>query len=239
MAGNNPYSGDEIKGPKNVERTPVVLIIDSSGSMENEPVNQEDERIEIVNEGFDKIKENICADSIASDRVDISMVTFSGSYATVRHDFTLIEEWEPPTLYASGNTPMYDGIKKALEKQKEYKKYLKSKGIPYTRPYMFLLSDGKPDMYEGSDEWNEIQELIEDGEEKKHFVFVSVALGEADVDRLGRLVEGAEYDPIKPQPEHLSDTFEALSNSIEAHSIEEGNPDLSLDSQGQEPFLQL
>lgn len=45
---------------------------------------------------------------------------------------------------ANDLTPLGEGVQLALNMIEEQKQLLKSNGIPYTRPWMFVISDGEP-----------------------------------------------------------------------------------------------
>lgn len=222
MTNEYRFDIDESEFDPTIERTPVVLILDNSGSMNRYPDNREDKRIELLNEGLDLLKNKLCEYDDTEERVDIAIISVKGETAKLYKDFEPVDTWEPTNLTAGDNTPLYSGIQEAIELQHAYKKSLRNIGVPVNRRYLFLLSDGKPTyMDENDKDWNEITRKIEEGEQGQHFVFVSMAMGNADIDRLSRLVGDTEYDPIKPDPSEIERVFEHLAGSIGAHSRKE------------------
>src|SRR5262245_19100637 len=88
-------------------RVPCVLVLDVSGSMGGEPIRQ-------LNEGLIAFKDELSADSMASKRVEAAIVTF-GSEVIKVCDFTTAESFHPPTLSASGTTPMGQAMNMAID----------------------------------------------------------------------------------------------------------------------------
>lgn len=174
-----------------VERTPVVLLLDTSRSMRRETEGADGtvrENIDHVNRGLELFKEEIIEDYHSKTRVDICVVTFGGD-VEVKQEFTTIDEWEPPTLTKGGNTPMGKGIDRAMDKTEERKEEIKNSDRPYNRPLIWMLTDGAPtDMRPGDQTWNDVQDLIEVGTKDKRLMFFAVGIGDdADMDTLNDL----------------------------------------------------
>ena len=92
----------------------VVLLLDNSGSMsENDKINQ-------LNKGLKTFKEDIIENDLARKRVEVAIITF-GDEVKIIHDFSSIEQFEPPYLKTDGLTPMGDAILKAFELIEERK----------------------------------------------------------------------------------------------------------------------
>ena len=92
--------------PENPEpRVPCVLLLDVSGSMSGQPIAE-------LNEGLVTLKDTLAADSLASKRAEIAIVTFGGM-VTVIQDFVTAENFQPPQLNATGGTPMGQAISPA------------------------------------------------------------------------------------------------------------------------------
>lgn len=97
---------DATEIPASVERTPTVLVLDTSVSMAEESPTSDGNyapRIEQANEGLRLFKQEVERVKPASERVDIAVVTFS-SVATVAQEFVPITEWDPPVLEAAGGS---------------------------------------------------------------------------------------------------------------------------------------
>jgi hypothetical protein len=79
-------------------RLPCVLLLDISGSMAGTPIAE-------LNDGLIAYRDALVTDALAARRVEVAIVTFGGQVQTVC-DFTTVEGFHPPTLAASGDTPM-------------------------------------------------------------------------------------------------------------------------------------
>src|SRR3954452_24871420 len=73
MMTDNPYEqqpfGDATFAENPENRCPVVLILDNSGSMSGQPIQQ-------LNEGLQVFRNELIADSLAAKRVEVAIVTF-------------------------------------------------------------------------------------------------------------------------------------------------------------------
>lgn len=121
------------------QRTPCVLVLDCSGSMQGTRINS-------LNAGLQKFVQELKNDDTAYSRVQIAIVTVGevGNSARVHTDWCDAANFTPPTLPANGLTPLGEGVQLALQMIEKQKASLKANGIAYTRPWMFVMSDGDP-----------------------------------------------------------------------------------------------
>jgi uncharacterized protein YegL len=129
------------------QRTPLVLVLDCSGSMDGAPIQQ-------LNQGLKLLEQELKGDAIAAKRVRLLVVKFGANdEAEVVGDWMDAMEFTAPTLEANGTTPTGMAVDLALTKIEEEKQRFKQAGVAYTRPWLFLMSDGQPtDAYEGAAE---------------------------------------------------------------------------------------
>ena len=154
--------------PKSEPRCPCILLLDTSGSMKGQP-------IQALNEGLHAFGSAIASDSLASRRVEIAIVTFD-TEVNVAQDFVTADQFVPPTLTAQGSTNMGGGIAQALLLLEQRKSSYKVNGIPYYRPWVFMITDGAPDPgYEGA------AREIQSSEENKKIAFFAVGVEGADM----------------------------------------------------------
>ena len=232
MAEQQPF-GDVALATNPEPRCPCVLLIDVSGSMAEIVGNagqdlgytvQQDgktyravsggaTRIDLLNEGLRAYHSELMGDSLAAQRVEVSVITFGGSVQTVV-PFITAHEFTPPTLAANGETPMGTAILQAIEAVAERKRMYKQNGLHYYRPWIFFVTDGEP-----SDAWQVAAEKVREGEKNKAFAFFAVG------------VEGANFDILRQisvrEPLHLKgysfrEMFVWLSQS--QRSVSQSNP---------------
>ncbi|PHQ43980.1 hypothetical protein Z052_01195 [Halorubrum sp. C191] len=215
-----------------LERTPTVLILDTSYSMTHETNGES--RIDQLNEGLEFFKDEIAEHDHAKTRVDIALATFGGD-VTVEQDFTTFEDWDPPKLDAGGGTPMGEAIETAVKLDEERKEEYRNNGISYNRPIIWLLTDGGPtDMDEGDQTWNRVQDMLEQGTDESHFLFFAMGIGdEANMDVLNELVSVTDEDAIELEEGKFMEVFRIASNSLQKQSEpgdEEISPQVNADS---------
>lgn len=212
-------------------RVPCVLLLDTSGSMAEvvgafdqatgETVLQDGQmynvvsggktRIDLLNEGLVTLKETLVADSLASRRAEIAIVTFGGAVTTIL-DFVTAENFQPPCLHASGGTPMGQAILTGLEMIARRKATYRSAGVSYYRPWIFLITDGGPDH---GDPWQAAAAQVKQGEASKSFAFFTVAVEGANMDVLAQI---ATRPPAKLKGVNFREMFLWLSQSMQAVS---------------------
>src|SRR6185369_11290395 len=78
-------------------------------------------RIELLNQGLRTYQSELVNDSLAAQRVEVSVITFGSSVETII-PFVTAQNFVPPTLTANGVTQMGAGILKAIEAITERKK---------------------------------------------------------------------------------------------------------------------
>ena len=191
----------------------TVMLVDTSGSMAG--------NLHAVNEGLKFLKEDLEGDDLASKRVDLAIVTFDDNTQVV-HNFSSIENFEPPTLTTGGYTCMGDAILKAAEMVEERKQLYKSKGMDYFRPWIFMITDGEPtDMNPGDSKWNHAVNSVHNGEKNKKFLFFCVAVDSANTEVLKQIAP-PNRPPVRLKQGCFKELFAWFSKS--QSSISSSNP---------------
>lgn len=127
------------------QRTPCMLVLDTSGSMNTRgPAGRR--RIDELNDGLKMLHTELLSDRTAALRVQLAVVRVGGQAddSQLLMEWTDVKDFVPPDLDASGLTPLGHGMRLALHHVDRHKVLLRQNGISYTRPWIMVISDGEP-----------------------------------------------------------------------------------------------
>lgn len=181
-------------------RVPVCLVLDTSGSMAGD-------KIEELNKGIEIFYDAVMGSEEAKYSVDLSIVSFGKNGVNTVLDFDMITNQILPQLEADNLTPMGEGIKSALnildKRKEEYKKY----GNEYYQPWMVLMTDGYP-----TDEYKGVAVEVSNRVNQKKLSIFPIAIGDADIS----VIE--EFSPkrkaLRLKGLNFVEFFEWLSQSV-------------------------
>lgn len=179
-------------------RCACLVLADTSGSMAGE-------RIAALNSGLELLRAELCRDHLSAQRVEIAVVSFGGTVA-VEQPFTTPDELPSITLRAAGGTPMGEAVCRGIEMVNDRKSVYRANGVPYYRPWIFLLTDGAP-----TDSWSEAAKLVAAGEASKAFLFFAVGVEDADMAVLSKL---SVRTPLQLKGLSFREMFSWLSSSL-------------------------
>lgn len=185
-------------------RQPLVLLVDTSGSMSTE--------IPEVAAGLDALRAALSRDVVARNRVELIVVTFGGGVA-VHGEFGEAAVFEPPAIAASGDTPMAAALVQALDLLEAKKRAYKESGLDYYRPMIFLVTDGEPT---DTALWSEAVRRVREAERDRKIVLLSVGTRTASFARLSELSPGRT--PLRLKEAQWGTMFQWLSRSLQARS---------------------
>ena len=184
-------------------RCPCVLVLDTSGSMVGQP-------IEALNKALEDFRADIQKDHLAAQRVEVAVVTFDTS-VQIRQDFVTVDQFEPPQLNASGTTAMGTAINVALNLVRDRKQAYRTSGISYYRPWIFLLTDGRPEG-EAKEVFDQAAERARTAEKNGEATIFPVGVRGADMSALARISTKA---PVLLNGLNFSEMFVWLSRSMQ------------------------
>jgi uncharacterized protein YegL len=184
-----------------------MLLLDVSGSMGGQPIVE-------LNAGLTAFKDELNADSLASKRVEVGIVTF-GPVKT-EMPFQGAATFFPPTLTAQGDTPMGAAILQGLDLVRQRKEEYKTNGISYYRPWVFLITDGAPT---DGNAWQTAATAIREGEQSKAFAFFAIGVQGANMETLKQI---SVREPLMLQGLQFRQLFSWLSSSL--RSVSQSTP---------------
>ena len=182
-------------------RCPCLLLLDTSTSMRGRPMAE-------LNEGLQTFKTQLMADEMATQRVEVGIVTFGP--VRVHTQFQTADAFTAPTLQANGDTPLGAAIDQGLDLLDARKRAYKEAGIAYYRPWVFVITDGAP-----TDVWRQAASRVREGDSvaRKSFSFFAVGVEGADMATLTAIC-AAERPPLKLQGLNFRELFTWLSSSL-------------------------
>ncbi len=192
-------------------RCPVILLQDTSSSMRG-CINQ-------VNAGLQDLKADLSSDYLASQRVEVAVVTF-GPVQLVQ-DFVTVDQWMPPHLSASGSTPMGEALLFAIEQIRIRKSAYREAGIPYYRPWIWLVTDGAP-----TDDWRRALEAVQAEVQRGGIEMFTVGTDQADFSVLAQI--SYPRKPVKLRETKYREMFVWLSQSLKPVSKAEPGAQMNL-----------
>jgi uncharacterized protein YegL len=187
------------------ERIACLLLLDTSGSMAaSSKINQ-------LNQGLQILREEIEKDEVAKLRAELAIVTFGGN-VRLENDFATVDKFFPPTLVASGGTPMGEAIEFGLRRLEDRKAIYKANSTKYWRPWVILITDGEP-----TDSWQNAAAQVHSGAVAKKFTFFAIGVDPADMNMLAQ-VAPPSTPPKKLGTTNFRELFVWLSGSMSAVS---------------------
>ncbi len=182
-------------------RCPCLLLLDVSGSMQGQAIAE-------LNSGLVTFRDELAADQLAQKRVEIGIVTFGP--VNVTQGFLSAAAFSAPTLSAQGDTPMGAAIRQGIDLVRQRKEEYRANGVPFYRPWIFLITDGGP-----TDEWKSAAAAVRQGEESKAFAFFAIGVQGANLDVLREI---SVREPLRLDGLRFRDLFSWLSNSLRSVS---------------------
>lgn len=196
-------------------RCPCVLLLDVSGSMSGQPINE-------LNAGLMTFKDELAQDSLAMKRVEVGIVTFGP--VKIEVPFTGASAFYPPSLKVQGDTPMGSAILTAINMVVDRKKVYKSNAISYYRPWIFMITDGGP-----TDEWASAAQAVREGEASKQFAFFAIGVKGANLQILSQISSARQ--PQSLEGLKFRELFSWLSSSLRSVSRSTPGTEVALESQ--------
>ncbi|MEB3181983.1 MAG: VWA domain-containing protein [Nostocaceae cyanobacterium] len=156
-------------------RRPCVLLLDTSGSMGSDAINA-------LNYGLWQLKQDLLADDLARQQLELAIVTFDSQVKLVQN-FVTADNFCPPILQTQGLSHIAHGIHKALDMIQLCKFRYREKGIVYYRPWVLMITDGHFLVHsEEIMDW--AVRRIKEEEEREQVAFFAVGVARANMQKL-------------------------------------------------------
>ncbi len=193
------------------QRQLCVLVVDASGSMAEVVASTGKTRMQLLNEGLRVFKDDLMSDEVARNRVRVAIVLVGGPQdeASLMMNWTDIVDYEPFDFSPGGLTPLAQGLRIALQVIEQEKLALKSNGIAYTRPWMFVLTDGGPS--DTAADWQGATAECREAEKQKRCVIFPVGVDGADMAVLSQISHATP--PVNLSAAKFKEFFVWLSQS--------------------------
>jgi len=155
-------------------RCACVMVLDVSRSMSGA-------RVAALNQGLAAFADSIRSDALVQKRVEVAVVTFGG-VATLAQDFISAKDFQPPELKATGDTPLGAALDLAMDVIDARKAAYRDNGVPYFRPWLFLITDGR-----ATDQWERPALRVKGSADDAGVTFYAVGSHQADMEMLRRI----------------------------------------------------
>lgn len=197
------YANPDFDITNPADRAAVVLVLDTSGSMSGKP-------IAALNEGYRTFLETIRKDDAAAMHIDLMVIDLK-SVPTVAHAFGPIESYpEPPALFkASSGTGTAPALRLALSQLDERVALYRHNGVGVLKPWIVLLTDGRPDSM--SHTLEVVNEIVarRDAEQLNY-----LCVGTGDEVNWNQLDQISGGDAVALQSLQFAELFRWLSRSL-------------------------
>ena len=154
-----------------MRRLPVYLLLDTSGSMSGEPIEQ-------VKNGVQMLVSGLRQDPYALETAYLSVITFDSEAKEVV-PLTELTAFQPPNLQAKGGTSLGAALSLVADSAKRNVAKTTATEKGDWRPMIFLMTDGKP-----TDDW---QKGLARFKQEKWGIIVGCAVNSADTDALKQI----------------------------------------------------
>ena len=205
---NRRYDNVSLDTMNPAPRCPVVLLLDTSGSMWGNAINE-------LNAGLKQFIQETANDEAASMSVELEVITFDNE-ANVVMPFTPIADVEqnPSPLTAAGMTAMGAGLDLAYNDLQERRRLYRDNGISSYKPWVVLMTDGGP-----NDEWQESARKMRELGEKGKIQYIGLEIGDSVDHYTMQSILPANPEPVKLQGLRFKQFFKWLTDSLHSVSV--------------------
>jgi len=162
-----------------------------------------------LNRGLQAFHQEVLNDFIASQRLEVAIVTFGSSISTIQEP-SLLSNFQMPTLSTSGTTKLVDAVRLGMDLIDTRKQWYKQTGQSYYRPMMILITDGEPD---SDQDMGGLSIEVRNKVDSKSFTLYALGVEGYNHTKLASITP-THTPPMKLKGLAFSEFFKWLSNSI-------------------------
>ena len=187
------------------QKSLCVFVIDTFGLKNDRAINEVALGIQRILEGFE-------SDEAARERVEVSFIT----YESLSDDIRIVQEPVPisqaavPSLtVTTDDTSLTRALYMAMDVVEKQVKWYKDVGIPYYRPWIFLISSGMSLL---SCNIDEVANRIKQDTSNKKYVFLPICTKDAEVPLLQEIESDIPITALDSL--NITECFKWLSSSM-------------------------
>ena len=203
----NNYLNNSLDTMNPAPRCPVVLLLDTSGSMYGQPINE-------LNAALCQFIQETSEDEAASMSVELEVISFDDT-ANIVLPFTPISSIQRNSvqLVTAGMTSMGAALNLAKSELENRRRMYRNAGISSYRPWVILMTDGGP-----NDSWTLPADKMRELGEKGKITYIGIEIGpSADHQTMCRILP-AQPGPVKLQGLKFKQFFRWLTDSLKSVS---------------------
>lgn len=209
-----------------VRRLPIYLLLDTSGSMAGEPIQD-------VRLGVETFQREMGNDPFVEETVYVGVITFGGEAEFVTKGLIPIgkfsDEFNTESISANGQTPLGQALWLLEESlDKDIKSPIKGGEKGDWKPLIFILTDGEP-----TDEWRKPREVILNRQQKKVINIVTVGCGDRinqqnlkEISLGSTFIMGKDPESFKQFFDWVSQTTSKIAKSVSKPDGGDKPPDI-------------
>ena len=187
-------------------RCPVVLLLDTSGSMSGAPIDE-------LNQGVRQFLEETRNDEAASMSVELEVITFADRASRVIPFKPIANVHAPSHFGAYGMTSMGAALRMATADLKARRGLYRRTGVSSYRPWVVLMTDGGP-----NDEWQDAAREMRELGERGRIQYIGIEIGrQTDHGTMCRILP-ANPGPVRLQGLKFKQFFRWLTDSLRSVS---------------------
>lgn len=186
-------------------RVPICLCLDVSGFSEKNYIQE-------FNSGLRLFYNTIKKDELASNSIEICIVTFGGTEATDETDFANLQlQPDPPLLSEYGMDSIGEAVNRSLDLLEKRKDEYKKSGVDFYQPWLVLMA--RQQSNDNGEEYCRAVSRTKELVNTKKLTVFPIAIGQ-EIDTTVLAQFSPKRSPLHLQGLKFKDFFQWLSQSV-------------------------